>query len=189
MWAYSSKRESYQFMNLSMSDRTECIGEPSVEGTPSPLVIWVVLHEEVDLAVLSFWHHVLFQIGLHFSVGPSRPISPVRNQYQRASLLTLCSLWRQKIRCLRRRSYLICGSASCRKRGKSNTPVISGTFATWPRRTEYCGGSVRKTPSTRGNHASTSPCGAIKLPVTQQGQGHYPSPDMRRSSESRPSPS
>ena len=88
LWAYSSKRESYQFMNLSMSDRTECIGEPSVEGTPSPLVIWVVLHEEVDFAVLSFWHHVLFQIGLQFSVGPSRPISPVRESISTSVVVT-----------------------------------------------------------------------------------------------------
>jgi hypothetical protein len=58
--------------------------------------------------------------------------------------------------------------------GQSNTPVISGTFATWPRRTEYCGGSVRKTPSTRGNHASASPCRAIKHPITQRQKAESP---------------
>jgi hypothetical protein len=61
-----------------MSDRTECIFDPGVEGTPSPLVIRVVLEKEVDFAVLRLRHHVLFQIDLQFGRGPSGPISPVR---------------------------------------------------------------------------------------------------------------
>ena len=39
-------------------DRTECILDSSVEGTPGPLVIWVVLQEEVDFAVLGSRHHI-----------------------------------------------------------------------------------------------------------------------------------
>lgn len=61
-----------------MSECTECILDPSVEGTPSPLVIWVVPEKEVDFAVPGIWHHVLFQIDLQFGRGPSGPISPVR---------------------------------------------------------------------------------------------------------------
>lgn len=40
---------------------------------------------------------------------------------------------------------------------RQHTPVIIGTLDTWPRSTEYWGGSVRKTPSTRGNQGRISP--------------------------------
>lgn len=72
-----------------MSDRTECILDSSIEGTPGPLVIWVVLQEEVDLAVLGSRHHIQFQIVLQVSSGPSEPISPLRERVY--FLLTKCS--------------------------------------------------------------------------------------------------
>jgi hypothetical protein len=57
-------------------DGTECILDSSVERTPSALVVRIVLEKEVDLAILSLRHHVLFQIVLQFCSDPVREIRP-----------------------------------------------------------------------------------------------------------------
>ena len=55
-------------------DRTERILEASVERTPGPLVIRVVLEKEVDFAILGLSHQVRFQIFLQFCGGPMREL-------------------------------------------------------------------------------------------------------------------
>jgi hypothetical protein len=57
-------------------NRTACILDSSVKGTPSPLIVWVVLEKEVDLAILSPGHHVRLQIISQFGGGPVRGIRP-----------------------------------------------------------------------------------------------------------------
>jgi hypothetical protein len=61
---------------------TECIPDSGVKRTPSPLVVWVVLEKEVDLAILSPGHHVSLQIISQSGGGPVSEIRPAVFRYE-----------------------------------------------------------------------------------------------------------
>jgi hypothetical protein len=117
-------------------NRTKCILDSGVKRTPSPLVVWVVLEKEVDLAILSPGHPVQLQIVLHISSGPVREIRPAVLRYEEALAYEMFIVASEK-REPSSSQFPEVRVNSVMWYGTSNTPVIIGTFDTWPRKTEY----------------------------------------------------
>jgi len=53
-------------------DHTECVPESSVEGTTSPLIIWILLEKAVNLAFRCPGHQIRLQPALQFIGGTVR---------------------------------------------------------------------------------------------------------------------
>ena len=114
---------------------TQCVPVSGVERTPSQ-VAWVVLEEEVDLAILSPGHHVRLQIISQFGGGPVSEMRPGVFRYEEAPAHVMFVVESEK-REPSSSQFPEVHVNSTMWYGASNTPVIIGTFDTWPRRTEF----------------------------------------------------
>lgn len=98
------------------------------------MVVWVVFEKEVDLVILSLGHHVQLQKVLHISGGPVRKIRLAVLPYEAFTyeMFIVASEKREPSSS----QFPEVRVNSVMWYGASNTPVIIGTFDTWPRRTE-----------------------------------------------------
>jgi len=73
-------------------DHTECVLESSVEGATSPLIIWILREEAVNLAFRCPGHQIRLQPVLHLIGGTVREMKQSLDQ-PRGCLLTKCLAW------------------------------------------------------------------------------------------------